>query len=275
MINSTNIKGYINFLHIRKYNAPATEELQSRWAMLSDQQITEQLQGLYQHWGIDVLAGRNYEQEFYQAQTPPVISQVPPVQVAPSAYDYTAAAPKSNKSTVYVVVILLLSLAGAFLFYKMNKKETVQEPAPKQTQARSEKQNSVPQSATEPAKPVVLEETEQDEVNKGVINTLLQAEASKDMGAILNCFSPDMQRYWDINYPSQEELTKRYNSVWEKSADGKHLNVRLKKTAENTYDMLADYEFFSIKDQVSKTVKAHVRYVFDNNNKIIKTYNVK
>lgn len=273
MINSTNIKGYINFLHIRKYNAPATEELQSRWAMLSDQEITEQLQGLYQHWGIDVLAGRNYEQEFYQAQTPPVISQVPPVP-EPSAYDYTTAAPKSNKSTVYVVVILLLALAGAFLFYKMNKKETVQEP-PKQTQVRSEKQNSVPQSATEPAKPVVLEETEQDEVNKGVINTLLQAEESKDMGAILNCFSPDMQQYWDINYPSQEELTKRYNSVWEKSADGKHLNVRFKKTAENTYDMLADYEFFSIKDQVSKTVKAHVRYVFDNNNKIIKTYNVK
>ena len=274
MINSTNIKGYINFQHIRKYNAPATEELQGRWAMLSDQEIADQLQGLYQHWGIDVLTGRNYEQEFYQAQIPPVVRPEPPVQEEPAAYDYATSKPKSNKSTVYVVVILLLSLAGAFLFYKMNKKETVQEPVQREIQARPAKQNNVPQSATEPVKPV-LEETEQDEVNKGVISNLLQAEESKDMGAILNCFSPDMQQYWDINYPSQEELTKRYNSVWEKSADGKHLNVRVKKTAENTYDMLADYEFFSIKDQVSKTVKAHVRYVFDNNNKIVKTYNVK
>ncbi len=77
MINSTNIRGYINFLHLRKYNAPATEELQRRWAMLPDQEITAQLQGLYQHWGIDVLAGQQYEQEFYRAQTPPLVSPPP------------------------------------------------------------------------------------------------------------------------------------------------------------------------------------------------------
>lgn len=272
MINSTNIKGYINFLHLRKYNAPATEELQSRWAMLSDQEISAQLQGLYQHWGIDVPSGRNYEREFYQAQLPPVVSATP---ADNPLYDYTAPKTKSNKSTIYVVVILLLVLAGAYLFYTLNKKEAVQPVAEAPAKSRPAKQSNVPQTATEPAKPVVLEETEQDEMNKGVINTLLQAEETKDMNAILNCFSPDMQQYWDINYPSEEELTRRYHSVWEKSAEGRHLNVRLKKTAENTYDMAADYEFFSIKDQVTKTVKAHVRYVFDNNNKIIKTYNVK
>jgi hypothetical protein len=281
MINSTNIKGYINFLHLKKYNAPATEELLSRWAMLSDREVQAQLQGLYQHWGIDAVLGRNYEQEFNQAQTaaqvrpvsqPP--SSLPQEPVQPVAYNYTEPKPKGSKSTLYVAVILVLALVCAFLFYKMNKKEDTsaeQQPAA----ARTTEQVSVPQTATAPAKPVVLEETEEDEVNMGVVRNLMQAEEAKDIGAILNCFSPDMQQYWDISYPSQEELTRRYNSVWEKSADGKHLNARLKKSGEDTYDMFADYEFFSIKDQVTKTVKAHVRYVFDKNNKIVKTYNVK
>ena len=280
MINSTNIKGYINFLHLKKYNAPATEELQSRWAMLSDGEVQAQLQGLYQHWGIDAVLGRNYEQEFClvqpAAQVIPV-SQPLPVQQEPAqpvAYNYTEPKPKSSKSVLYVAVILVLALVCAFLFYKMNKKDgAVAEQQPAAT--RTTNQASVPQTATAPAKPAVLEETEEDEVNMGVVRNLLQAEEAKDMGAILNCFSPDMQQYWDISYPSQEELTRRYNSVWDKSADGKHLNVRLKKTAEDTYDMSGDYEFFSIKDQVTKTVKAHVRYVFDKNNKIVKTYNVK
>lgn len=279
MINSTNIKGYINFLHLKKYNAPATDELQSRWAMLSDQEVQAQLQGLYQHWGIDAVLGRNYEQEFYQVQTASQVrpvSQPLPVQqepVQPAAYNYTEPKPKGSKSTLYVAVILVLALVCAFLFYKMNKKEDTVTKQPAATPTTSPV--NVPQSATAPAKPVVLEETEEDEVNMGVVRNLMQAEETKDMGAILSCFSPDMQQYWDISYPSQEELTRRYNSVWEKSAEGKHLNVRLKKTGESTYDMFADYEFFSIKDQVTKTVKAHVRYVFDKNNKIVKTYNVK
>ncbi len=283
MINSTNVRGYINFLHFKKYSAPATEELQRRWAILSDAEIASQLQGLYQHWGIDTATGLMYEQEFYQAVAPlssipqqPAPQPVPQPQQTPlpPAYDYTTPQqPKSNKTVVYVGIIVLLALAGAFAFYTTNKKpdNTVTTQKPDTAQAAPA---PVKQTATEPEEPV-LAENETDEVNKGVIRNLLQAEESKDIGAILDNFSPDMQQYWDINYPSQEELTRRYTSVWDKSADGKHQHVRIKKTADNTYDMYADYEFFSIKDQVTKTVKAHVRYVFDKYNKIIKTYNVK
>ncbi|PSK94030.1 hypothetical protein [Taibaiella chishuiensis] len=287
MINSTNIRGYINFLHFKKYSAPATEELQRRWAILSDAEIASQLQGLYQHWGIDTTTGLLYEQEFYQAVAPlssatlqqpqqaqqqapqPQQTPLPP----PPAYDYAAPQARSNKTVLYVGIIVLLALAGAFAFYTTNKKPDNTTTAQKPDTAKTAPA-PVKQTATEPEEPV-LAETETDEVNKGVIHNLLKAEESKDIGAILDCFSPDMQQYWDINYPSQEELTRRYTSVWDKSADGKHQRVRLKKTGDNTYDMYADYEFFSIKDQVTKTVKAHVRYVFDKYNKIIKTYNVK
>lgn len=39
--------------------------------------------------------------------------------------------------------------------------------------------------------------------------------------------------------------------------------------------MRATYSFYSNKDGITKSIPAHVRYVFDDNGKIISTYGVK
>lgn len=298
MINTSNIKAYINFLHLKKYSAPATEELKTRWASVPDMEIAGQLKGLYQHWGIDPATASLYEQVFLQSQQsqqappayeqpyhPPAYQQQP---VQPQQQYIPAPASKSKTPLIIGLVVLLLAAAGAVVFL-MTKDGRNPETANANTTIDSSPKAApvTEQSAVEPhdtaipATQTVYDEdnaTEADDdatVKIETIRSLISGEENRNMTDILNSFSPDMEQYWDISYPTQEELVKRYNSVWTKSGNGKHNHIRIDEVSHNTYDLYADYEFYSVKDQVSKALNVHVRYVFDDNGKIIKTYGVK
>lgn len=300
MINPINVKDYINFLHLKKYSAPATEELKNRWASVPEQELATQLQGLYQHWGIDPQTAAAYELQFLQGQQG-YAGGAPPPQPAdyrqpyhpqpaapqPTTYHYAAPQPRSNRTAIIILsALLVLGAAGFAAYWLSGKKDQANVPAAASdttaTAVAPPNSDAPAQNATEPERsaptPVVVDEgediDEQDEANMEVIKNLIRSEESRNMSAILNSFSPDMEQYWDISYPSQEELVKRYNAVWSKSGNGRHNNVRLEKTGDHTYDMFADYEFYSTKDHISKAVNVHVRYVFDGDNRIVKTFGV-
>lgn len=296
MINPINVKEYINFLHLKKYSAPASEELKARWAAVPDYDLSNQIQGLYQHWGIDPATASLYEQLFLQTQSggnPPPQQpsyqqpsyQPPPVQQQPPAQPYHPPQGKSNKMPVIILSALLLLGAAGFAYYWLNHKNeepAVAAGAPVTTTTQPVEQPKQNALDPIPAEPTKADESDysgdvspDDEANMETIQSLINAEESRNMSAILNSFSSDMEQYWDISYPTQEELVKRYNSVWTKSGNGKHTNIRLEKEADHTYDLYANYEFYSVKDHISKAVAVHVRYVFDDNNKIIKTFGVK
>lgn len=67
MISGENIQQYINFLHEKRYNAPANDELLDRWKSLNDFEIIQQLQGLYNFWEIDSMTAAMYERLFLQS----------------------------------------------------------------------------------------------------------------------------------------------------------------------------------------------------------------
>lgn len=290
MINPANIKEYINFLHLKKYSAPATEDLKSRWATVPASELNTQLQGLYQHWGIDVATASLYEQVFLSAQQQPpapAAAPQPQYQQVPQyqqpQYNVVAPQRKSNKTPLYIGIVVLLAAIGGFVYYKMaNNGTNAPYTATDTTTAAATPAQPVEQSAVAPAE--VIPETatvasgdmdDNDGANVAVIENLLHAEESRDLGSIVEKFSPDAQQYWDISYPTQNELSTRYKDVWKKSENGKHRNIRIEKVSNNTYDMYADYEFFSVKEGITKALAVHVRYVFDDNNKIIKTFGVK
>ena len=293
MINQTNIKAYINFLHLKKYSAPATDDLKNRWATVPDNEIPAQLQGLYQHWGIDMATASVYEQSFLSTmqQQPPVMPyQQPqayqqPQQQYQQPYNTPPPAQKSSKTPLIIgVAVVVLALAG-FGVYKMINKDNGDSPASTtqdSTAVAAPEVKPVEQSAVAPSEVVPETPTvtsgdmnENDDANVATIENLLHAEESRNLSRILGNFSTDVQQYWDISYPTQSELTNRYSDVWRKSENGKHHNVRISKVSDNTYDMLADYQFFSVREGVTKAVKVQVRYVLDGDNKIIKTYGVK
>lgn len=302
MITAAHIKEYINFLHLKKYSAPATDDLKARWSALRDDEIPQQLRGLYLHWGIDDATARNYEQSFLQFQqgnnsaTPQQPNynnyQAPPTYTppAPQQQQYnTAPIPEPGKGKsrtgLYVGIIAVLLVACGFMFYKMSEAPKDDAPATTRngnnTTASQPEKKEVPQTAVAPettqAAPAVssVSAEEKAEIRMNVVRSLIDAEESRDIRRILNCFAPNMQQYWDVSNPSRAELERRYNNTWKISSNNNNIDVNIVRVSDNVYDMYSVYEYYSHKDGLDKSVNTHVRYVFDNNNKIVKTFGVK
>lgn len=307
MINSSNIRSYINFLHLKKYSAPATEDLKNRWAAVPDPELPSQLQGLYQHWGIDAATAGVYEQQFLQQNTHPNPAPYPgpsynqpqssypqqpyPQQTPVSSYTPPpASASGKSKAPLIIGALVLVAIAGGAAFFLAGNRNEDRTPDTVSTTDTTKPAAAAPvaQSATAPepktrvgVNTIYNEEdgtttdSETDGERAAMIRNLISAEEDRNMSGILDAFATDMEQYWDIRFPTQAELVKRYNAVWGKSSDGKHNHIRIDKVSDNTYDLYADYEFYSNKDHISKAVNVHVRYVFDEDNKILKTYGVK
>jgi hypothetical protein len=122
MIDQHNIAAYIDFLHQKKHNTPAPQELIARWTSLSDFEIIAQLQALYAHWGIDEPTAHTYERLFVLASTAvsPDTKSVPAH--LPPTEELTLSRPKS-KSIIWILFGVLVAIFAGWLIYKQNKLE--------------------------------------------------------------------------------------------------------------------------------------------------------
>ncbi len=108
--------------------------------------------------------------------------------------------------------------------------------------------------------------------NKAIIQSMTEAEDSRDFDAIFSHFSTDIVRYWDLKNPSYADLKKRYEYSWSITSDSKNTIHRIDKIAENTYDLISSFEYYSNKKQERITKESRVRFIFDNNGKISEVY---
>lgn len=127
MINRSNIRSYIDFLHYKKYDIGAKEDLLERWVNLSDFEITKQLSGLYQHWNISPQIAKDYEHTFLNKSAntaavvlPPVVS---PDNVANSdAGDYLMYTKESsNHISKFIAIALIFLGVIAGIFFLINR----------------------------------------------------------------------------------------------------------------------------------------------------------
>jgi ABC-type molybdate transport system substrate-binding protein len=113
--------------------------------------------------------------------------------------------------------------------------------------------------------------SDDDRQNIQNIHDLLAAEESQNFDAIYSYFSPSMEQYWDISYPTREELETRYNDTWQKSSDAKHYNTEIEKINEKMYVLKGTFQYFSFKKQQTKTLPIRTFFQFDENGKIVIT----
>lgn len=303
MINRNNIVAYIAFLYRKRLNQPAPQELLDSWTGLSDNDTIIHLNGLYRHWNLDTITAKKYEEEFLSLnryQNPvtntgtatPVTPAMPaapqkvlpkvnipkhPGYSAPSHYTSPASASTENtdgvkgKGWLLATLILIILAAAAFYWYQLDKVEPSVSAAVKATDSAN-LNVVVPEPVSTPIQPKEQEETEADKINARAIQDLFFVESKRNFDEIYAFFDPNMERYWDINYPTYEELRARYEETWSNSENNEYQNVRVKKVAPNTYDVMSTYSYFSLKDEQQKRILSKVRFVFNDNNKIVKTY---
>ncbi|RYD98420.1 MAG: hypothetical protein EOP54_07650 [Sphingobacteriales bacterium] len=295
MINRNNIVEFISFLYQKKFNQPAPQDLLDSWSGLNDNETTIHLNGLYRHWNLDAISSKNYEQEFLgrtqgAAHTPifpapeaPVTGnthyQQPtyPQNPAPQQ-QYTQPQPpvppvqKKGGSGWIIGILLAVIAAGAgYYIWNLNQKDTSAPPDVTATDNNIKKPDTV-QKVTAPVEAAKPAQTEEDKKNGRVIHDLLYAESGRSFDDIYKYFDPNLERYWGINYPTYDELRAEYEKTWTKTENNEHSNVRINKVADNTYDVMSTYSFFSLKDQKQKRVDSKIRFVFNKENKIIRSY---
>ncbi len=143
-------------------------------------------------------------------------------------------------------------------------------PTPTATKTASNSPN-LPNANTQTASESDLTVTQIDKENIQNISNLLDAEQSRNFESIASYFAPDMKQYWDISYPTKEELETRYNAVWQKVADGRNTDMKVSKIGNRKYRITGNYNYFSIAKQENKSVKINIIFEFDENGKIIYT----
>jgi hypothetical protein len=107
-------------------------------------------------------------------------------------------------------------------------------------------------------------------INK-IINDFLIAEENRNMENILSFYSNETKRYWNINNPSKIEIENQYRNAWEYSNNAQNIVKSITKISNDTYILNTNFRFYDLKKQQYKSIMSKVRFVFDNNNKIIET----
>ena len=104
---------------------------------------------------------------------------------------------------------------------------------------------------------------------------LLAAEDQQNLPEIMNHYAPYMERYWDISYPTTEQLEKRYQDSWQKVADGVNTLMATRKIAPNIYDADIKFQYYDIKKDTTKAVSNTLRFVFNDNHQVTQVYKLK
>jgi|GEM_PF-1367110 len=184
------------------------------------------------------------------------------------------AKPSKKPFTIILVAALIIGLLGiiTFLGYKMTIQQTNPESEINNT-AIAEEVNPVP----EKVRP--LKENETESINsapmqndiKGVIRDLISAEDERDFDLIYSFYSSNLRRYWDVNYPTKDELRERYYHSWKTLQSSRNEIVRIDLVDLQTYDLHTTFKYVTKNDDY-RSVNSIVRFVFDDNGKIVECY---
>lgn len=113
------------------------------------------------------------------------------------------------------------------------------------------------------------------EVNySNTIREFLKAEEKRDFDNIYSFLSPKFSRYYDISEPSYSKLKNRYEYLWGFTSNSKNVVKSIDKINDYIYDLDTKYTYYNHRKEREFTVNSTVRFLFDDNGKIIETYGV-
>jgi serine/threonine protein kinase len=110
--------------------------------------------------------------------------------------------------------------------------------------------------------------------NELFLKQFLQAEDNRDFDKIYSFFAPNMKRYWSFEYPSYDKLKKEYLASWNRSQYSRNNIQQIEKINDLTFNVYIDFEFLQYNHENEKHVNSELRFVFDENGKIMEMYGI-
>jgi len=123
----------------------------------------------------------------------------------------------------------------------------------------------------EPLKIAEPENSYEEEQIKG----MLLAEDDRNFSQVIKYYDlKNLKRYWNYNKPTYDQLKSQYEKSWNYTDNSSNTIKSIIKIKEKTYDVNLDFSYFHKKDNIYKVANSDVRFVFNDNAKIIEVYGV-
>lgn len=177
-----------------------------------------------------------------------------------------------KKKKKYLVYILFITII-AFLFLKNYDTFVEQVDNPESDFQEVEKAVLI---AEEKEKGFVKEDEKIKEIDwSNKIRNLVAAEAERNLYKIKEFYADNIVQYYDMYAIDKVVLGERYKQVWEKSLESSNDIQRISKIDENTYIMRTIFKDQNKRSKKRISVDVKVKFVFDEQGKIIQSYNVR
>lgn len=280
MINSDNILAYVKYLYQKKYDQVAPAQLLSQWRNVAPHEIRNELHKLYEHWGWSNSESRKTEDDFLQIAELLKPTTVTEPETIIIEKEVAVKSKRSRSIWAWIVPILLLGLSySLYMNYQNDKKETLPEPVEK-TSGTLLEEAVIEDTAQElviapdpidtlpdPADPNEI--TFDDKQSMANIKSFIFAEDDRNTSKMFSLLSPNIYKYYDLNYPTESQLTNRYEHIWSITESNTNYITEVKKVDERKYQVLGTYEYLGLNTQEQKSLSTNLIFETDENNKII------
>tara|TARA_R100000306_G_scaffold62450_2_gene70353 strand:- start:1112 stop:3817 length:2706 start_codon:yes stop_codon:yes gene_type:complete len=175
---------------------------------------------------------------------------------------------QQQRNSILLIVTVIVIIGLIILYNEFTNNEEI--PIVSET-FESTNQLSIPTSTN--SRDNNFEEIEGVMV-RNTLSKLLFAEEQRNFNDIFSFFSSNMSRYWDMNNPSYSDLKKRYEYIWGFTSNSKNKIEKIEKVNTYTYDLYTEFSYYNLNNNENFVTNSIIRYVFDNNGKIIATYGI-
>ena len=110
---------------------------------------------------------------------------------------------------------------------------------------------------------------------QSIIENFLSAEGSKDFSYIYSFFSPSLRRYYGLNNPTYSSLENVYQKAWIATPYSKNNFISIDRINGNEFFVKIKYDYRKKSNpEILKSKYDNLKFVLDNNNKIIEVYSL-
>jgi len=110
---------------------------------------------------------------------------------------------------------------------------------------------------------------------ESTISDFLSAENARDFEYIYSFYSPYLRRYFGLNNPTYTSLQNLYTKSWKSNSYSKNTVVTIDQIVENEFLVRINYEWERYSDPSKFNSKYdNLKFVLDDNNKIIEVYSI-
>lgn len=128
--------------------------------------------------------------------------------------------------------------------------------------------NSPPKSSKKPEESTVRVTADYSEI----IENFLKAEEVQNFKKIREFYSSDVSRYWDVNYPTMDDIFEHYQKSWRIIESPKNEITGILKLNESNYRVMIDFKYYHLKKMEWMETKSIIRIKFDDKGKIVEIF---